>query len=491
MNKPLRRIGMAMMVMIVLLLANDMYVQVIHGDEYRQNPRNQRTLLNQYSRDRGLIVDAAGNTIAGAKATNDRLKYQRTYANGPLYAPVTGYFSVRYAQSGIEQAENSILNGSDDRLFVRQLSNLITGRDPSGGSVQVTIDPRVQKALYHAMSSRGFTGGAVATDPKTGAILGMVSTPSYDPSPLASHDGGVQTKAWKKYTSAPHNPLVNKAIDDPRPPGSTFKLIDSAAALSSGKYTPDSKFPAAGRITIPGTNTTFDNYDREHCGPPGTDQVTMTTALAYSCNTAFGTLAAQLGEQSIRDEAHNFGVGHQQKVPMKVSKSSIGEIPSKAALYSVGIGQQNVRFTPMQSAVITSTIANDGVRMKPQMVKAILAPDLSTISKMDPQQVNQPISADVANQITAMMKQSEKHTTDWQQYKQYDIASKTGTAEHGPPNQHLIPYGWYTAFAPANDPKIAVSVMITHGSPYGQNTVGANVAGPVGHAAIQAYLGGG
>lgn len=491
MNKPLRRIGMAMMVMVVLLLANDMFVQVIHGDAYRTNPHNTRTLLKQYSRQRGLIVDAAGNTIAGVKATNDRLKYLRTYANGPLYAPVTGYFSVKYGQSGIEQAENDILNGSDDRLFVRQLSNLITGRDPSGGSVQVTIDPKVQKALYHAMASRGFTGGAVATDPKTGAILGMVSTPSYDPSPLASHDGNVQTQAWQKYTSAPHNPLVNKAISEPLPPGSTFKLIDAAAALSSGKYTPDSQFPASGQITIPGTNVTFENYDGEHCGPPGTDTVSMTTALAYSCNTAFGTLAAQLGEQSLRDEAHKFGVGDQQKVPMKVAPSGLGKIPSKAALYSVGIGQQNVRFTPMQSAMITSTIANDGVRMKPQMVKAILAPDLSTISGFNPQQLGRPISADVANQITAMMKQSEKHTTGWQKYKQYDIASKTGTAEHGVHSKQNVPFGWYTAFAPANDPKIAVSVVVTDGSPYGLNTVGANVAGPVGHAAIQAYLGGG
>lgn len=491
MNKPLRRIGMAMMVMFVLLLVNNTWVQVIHADAYRDNPHNQRTLLKRYSRQRGLIVDAAGNKVAAVKPTDDRLKYRRTYTNGPLYAPVTGYFSTKYGRTGIEDAENSILNGSDDRLFAQQLSNLITGREPSGGNVQVTIDPKVQKALYEGMTSRGFTGGAVAMNPKTGAILGMVSTPSFDPSPLASHDSATQTEAWQKYTSDPQNPLLNRAIHHPLPPGSTFKLIDAAAALRSGKYTPDSKFTAASQITIPGTNTTFENYSGEHCGPPGTDKVTMTTALAYSCNTAFGSLAAQLGEQKLRKQAHEFGVGKALRIPIGTSKCTLGEIPSKAALYSAGIGQQNVRFTPLQSAVISSTIANDGTRMKPQLLKAILAPDLSTISGFEKEELNEPISADVANQITAMMKKSEKHTTDWEQYQQYDIASKTGTAEHGVHSRKSVPYGWYTAFAPADDPKIAVSVVVEDGSPYGLNTVGATVAGPVGHEAIQAYLGGG
>lgn len=490
MNKPLRRVGMAMMVMLVLLLANTTYVQVIKGGSYRDNPHNQRTLLNTYARQRGLIVDAAGNKIAAVKPTDDRLKYQRTYANGTLYAPITGYFSVKYGQSGIEGAENSVLNGSDDRLFARQLSDLITGRDPSGGNVQLTIDPKVQKAMYDAMTSHGFTGGAVAMDPKTGAILGMVSTPSYDPTPLASHDGDVQTKAWKKYTSDPSKPLLNRAIDNPLPPGSTFKLIDSAAALSSGKYSPDSRLTAANQIPLPNSNKTLENYAGEHCGPSG-DTVTMTTALALSCNTAFATLTGKLGKQTILDEAHKFGVGKELHVPTKVTESTLGEIPSKAALYYTGIGQQNVQFTPLQSAMITSTIANGGTRMKPQLLKAILGSDLSTISGFDPEELNHPISGHVADQITQMMKQSEDHMSGSGEYSQYDIASKTGTAEHGVDSKQNVPYGWYTAFAPSDNPKIAVAVVITDGSPYGLNTVGATVAGPIGHAAVQAYLGGG
>ncbi|MGH3438737.1 MAG: peptidoglycan D,D-transpeptidase FtsI family protein [Sciscionella sp.] len=490
MNKPLRRVGLAMMVMMVLLLLNITYVQVIKGDSYRTNPLNQRVLLNEYSRQRGSIIDAAGNIIAGVKPTNDRLKFQRTYANGPLYAPATGYFSTQYDSSGIERAENDVLNGSDGRLFVRRLSDLITGRDPRGGDVKLTLNPKVQQAAYQAMTSRGFTGAMVAIKPQTGEILGMVSTPSFDPTPLASHAQGPQTKAWKKYTSDPANPMLNRAINDPQPPGSTFKLIDTSAALGSGKFTPNSRLPAAGEITIPGTTTKFDNYDGEHCGSGGST-VTMTTALALSCNTAFGTLTSEIGQQALLDQANKFGVGQPVKIPMKVTKSTIGDIPSKAALYSTGIGQQSVQFTPLQSAMITATIANGGMRMKPQLVESILAPDLSTIAGFQPQQLNQAISSNVASQIIAMMQQSEKDMHGSGEYAKYDIASKTGTAEHGQTPKTTVPYGWYTAMAPASDPKIAVSVMITDGSPYGLHTVGANVAGPIGHAVIQAYLSGG
>lgn len=495
MNTPLRRVGIAMMVMTLLLLGNITWVQVIHGDAYRTNPRNQRTLLNEYQRQRGLIVDAAGNTIAGIKPTNDRLKFRRTYANGPRYAPVTGYYSVKYGSSGIEGAMDDVLNGSDDRLFVRRLSDLITGRDPKGGTIQLTIDPAVQQAGYHALTSRGYTGAAVAIKPSTGEILGMVSTPSYNPAPLASHDGDKQTHAWKQYTSDPAKPMVNRAIQDRKPPGSTFKLIDAAAALSSGRYTPDSQLTAASVVTLPGTHATLKNYAGEHCGSGG-DTVTMTTALALSCNTAFATLTGKVGEQALRDQAEKFGVGDTLKVPMEVAPSTLGDIPDKAALYQTGIGQRDVQFTPLQSAMITATIANHGVRMKPQLVQKILAPDLSTIEEFDPEELDTAVSSDVAGQIIGMMRQSEKDMNSAlgisDEYGQYDIASKTGTAEHGAgrASEDSVPYGWYTALAPAGNPQIAVAVMVTGGSQYGHATVGARVAGPVGHAMIRAYLGG-
>ncbi|HEX8866990.1 MAG TPA: penicillin-binding transpeptidase domain-containing protein, partial [Lentzea sp.] len=192
MNTPLRRVGMAMMVMIVLLLGNATWVQVINADEWRKNPYNRRVLLDEYARKRGLITVADGTVIADVKETADRLRYLRTYTAGPAYAQVTGYLSVTYGTSGIERAENDLLNGSDDRLFARRVSALITGRDPVGGNVQLTLDSKVQQVAYDQLTAKGFTGSVVAIKPSTGEILAMVSTPSYDPNRLASHDGDEQ-----------------------------------------------------------------------------------------------------------------------------------------------------------------------------------------------------------------------------------------------------------------------------------------------------------
>ena len=162
MNTPLRRVGLAMLAMIVLLLANATYIQIVKADDYRADPRNRRVLLEEYSRQRGRIFTSDDQLIANVKATNGRLRYQRVYANGPLYAPVTGFYSVRYGSTGLERAEDEILNGSDDRLFVRRLSDLITGRDPRGGNIVTTINSKVQQAAYEAMTSNNFTGAVVA-----------------------------------------------------------------------------------------------------------------------------------------------------------------------------------------------------------------------------------------------------------------------------------------------------------------------------------------
>ncbi|HET9117958.1 MAG TPA: penicillin-binding transpeptidase domain-containing protein, partial [Pseudonocardiaceae bacterium] len=188
MNTPLRRVAMAVIAMIVLLLANATYIQVVSAEDYRTDPRNRRVLLDEYSRQRGQII-AGGLPVAGSVETGGQLRFLRTYLNGPLYAPVTGYYSLRYGSGGIENSMDSVLNGSDGRLFVRRVSDLITGREPSGGSVELTINPVVQRAAYDALIRRGYTGAVVAIKPSTGEILAMASTPSYDPNRLSAHDG--------------------------------------------------------------------------------------------------------------------------------------------------------------------------------------------------------------------------------------------------------------------------------------------------------------
>ncbi|GDY30958.1 peptidoglycan D,D-transpeptidase FtsI family protein [Gandjariella thermophila] len=489
MNTPLRRVGVTLMALIVLLLANMTYIQVVKADDYRKDPRNQRVVLQEYARQRGQIVAADGTQLARVQETNDRLRFLRVYPNGPVYAPVTGYYTLIGAPVGMERAQDDVLNGSDDRLFVPRLSDLITGRDPRGGNVQLTIEPRVQQAAYDALTRRGFTGAVVAIRPKTGEILAMASTPSYDPNPLASHDTDVAKKAFAQLSGSDAQPMANRAISEIYPPGSTFKLVVSAAALESGQYNKDSQLVAAPRITLPGTNTTLENFNGTPCGGGATASFDL--ALTLSCNTAFADLAGQLGPDRLRDIAKKFGIGDNISIPLAVAPSTIGPLPDKAALFQSGIGQRDVKLTPLQDAVIAATIANGGRRMVPNMVKAILAPDLSVLDEMRPEEAERVMSEQNAATLRDMMVDAEGHAGGEGKIAGVTIASKTGTAEHGNDPKHTNPHAWYVAFAPANNPQIAVAVVVENGGDRGLDATGAKVAGPIGRAVIGAALGGG
>jgi penicillin-binding protein A len=485
-NTPVRRIAVAVMVMVMLLLANLTYVQVFKADAYRTDPRNQRVLLEEYARQRGQI-SAGGQVLASSTPTNDRLRFQRHYSDGPMYAPLTGYFSVVYSSSGLERVEDEVLNGSDDRLFVRRLSDLITGRDPSGGNVVLTLDPQVQRVAYNAMTAKHYTGAVVAIRPSTGEILAMVSTPSYDPSPLASHSAAVQKQAWTADNAAEPPVLANRAVAATYPPGSTFKLVDTAAALQDG-FTPDSPLPAASQITLPGTNTRLENYAGTPCGTGPI--ATMADALARSCNTAYATLTQQVGETKLRAQAEAFGIGESDDaVPLPVVPSSIGSIPDTPALMQSGIGQRDVRLTPLQNAEIVATIANGGTRMAPHLVKDIQAPDLTPLDTTEPQREGQAIPSTVAQTMTQMMIGSENRTLGGGKITGVQIASKTGTAEHGTNPKQTPPHAWYVAFAPADKPQVAVAVLVENGGNDSLEATGGSVAAPIGRAVIGAVLG--
>ncbi|MPZ81399.1 MAG: penicillin-binding protein 2, partial [Actinophytocola sp.] len=426
MNTPLRRVGLAMLAMIALLLANATYIQVVKADDYRNDPRNQRVLLEEYARQRGRIITSDEVIIANVKATNDRLRYQRVYENGPMYAPVTGFYSVRYGATGLERAEDEILNGSDDRLFVRRLSDLITGRDPRGGNIVTTINSKVQKTAYDAMTGNDFTGAVVALEPDTGKILAMVSTPSFDPNGLAVHDGTAQEKAYDSYSDAnnPAKPMLNRAISENYTPGSTFKLVTASAALEDGKDK-NTQLTAAPGIDVlngdpcdpdDGSTRCMSNYNGNSCGSGQT--ASMETALQLSCNTAFAQLAVEVGEQKLAEQAANYGIGQTDlTIPMSVVPSCIGSladgnclnIADRPALYQSGIGQKDVRLTALENAVIAGTVANDGVRMRPQLVQQVLAPDLAIISDYEEEDEGSAISSGNAESLRDMMILSEEH----------------------------------------------------------------------------------
>ncbi|WP_040832726.1 peptidoglycan D,D-transpeptidase FtsI family protein [Nocardia brevicatena] len=485
MNTPLRRVAMAVMVMIVALLLNATYVQVIKADDYRADPRNSRILLDEYSRQRGQI-SAGGTVLASSVATDDRYKYLRVYPSNPsAFAPVTGFYSMQYGSTGLERAEDPVLNGSDSQLFGSRLVDLVSGRDPRGGNVVTTIDPAMQEVAYQELTSKGYTGSVVAIEPSTGKILTMASTPGYDPNQLAGHDGASGTQAWEALHTDPDQPMLNRAVSQTYPPGSTFKVVVTAAALARGITSPQDQFTAAPNITLPGTSTTLENYNGSTCGSGPT--ASLYDAFRKSCNTAFVELGIKVGAPALEDTAAAFGIGPHRGIPIPVAESTVGDIPDNAALGQSSIGQRDVALTPLDNAVIAATIANGGVRMEPYLVDRIQGPDLSEIDSTEPVSVGQTVSAEVASTLTNLMIASEENTTGGGR-SAYQIASKTGTAEHGSDPRNTPPHAWYIAFAPAQNPKIAIAVIVENGGDRALAATGGSVAAPVARAVLDAGL---
>nr|WP_246406647.1 penicillin-binding transpeptidase domain-containing protein [Modestobacter versicolor] len=464
-----------------MLIVNVNVIQVVRAESLRENPRNTRVLTEEYDRERGAIV-VAGNEIASSVETDDALTYLRQYADGPLYAPVTGYYSVIFGKRGMEDAENDVLAGTDDRLALRRLGDLFTGRDPSGGNVELTLDPAVQQAAMEGLGDA--TGAVVALDPSTGAVLALASTPTYDPNQLSSHDPAAMRDYQASITpaegSGDADPTVNQATSQRYPAGSIFKVVVSAAALASGDYTPESVLAAPQRLTLPGTSTELRNFGDDPCSSSG--EQSLIDALTISCNTAFAQLGIDLGEDAVRDMAAGFGIdGEGFDIPLPVAGSQIGDIANDAELGVTSIGQQDVALTPLQAAMIASAVANDGRLMKPRLVDSIQAPDLTVVDQTDPEELGRPFSAEVADDLTEMMTSVVENGSGRRaQISGVTVAGKTGTAETG---TDAPDHNWFIGFAPADDPQIAVAVFVKNGGGTGGDT-----SAPIARSVIQAFL---
>jgi peptidoglycan glycosyltransferase len=475
-NAPLRRVAISVLVLFTLLIINVNYIQVVRADKLRDNPSNTRVLAEEYDRERGSIV-VDGNEIALSTPTDGRLKYLRSYPQGELYAGVTGYYSLLYSNTALERAENAVLSGSDPRLVLRRLADLFTGRDPAGGDVVLTLDPAVQEAAMAGLE--GLTGAVVALDPSTGAVLGMASTPSYDPTPLSSHDPDAIREYREQLTD---DQLTNQAIDERYAPGSIFKVIVSAAALATGEYTPDTVVPAPDELMLPGTTTTMENFGGSSCSSTG--EQPLIDALTVSCNTAFAQLGIDLGEDAIREMSEAFGINDEGlQIPLEVEPSTLGEIEGDAQLGISSIGQQDVQLTPLQAAMIAAAVANDGSLMKPYLVDHVTAPDLSVIDRTEPEELSEPVSADVAGQLTEMMTSVvENGSGKRAQIAGVQVAGKTGTAQNA---ADADDHNWFIGFAPADDPTIAVAVFVRNGG-----RTGGDISAPIARSVIEAYLAG-
>lgn len=481
MNAPLRRLGAVVGVMFALLLVAATYVQFVDAGDLEADGRNSRTFFAQLGRARGPIT-VGDDPVATSEPVDDRYSYQRTYADGPLYAHVTGAYSVVYGATGLEAAADDLLAGTSDTLFYRRVSDLLTGREPAGAVVETTLDAQLQRVAADALGDQ--RGAAVALDPRTGEVLALVSSPSYDPNALAGHDVEAVRAARAELLADPARPLDDRAIASRLyPPGSVFKLVTAAAALESG-YEPGSVLAGPAELDLPLTDAGLRNSDSRPCGPG--DQVSLADALRISCNTAFASLGMALGDQALRDQAAAFGFGEELSVPLEVTPSSVPEGMDAPELAQASIGQFDVRVTPLQVAMVSAGIANDGVVMRPTLVRSVRGEDLEVLQSPNPTVLGRAVSASTAEALTTMMVGVvEDGTGRAAQIDGVAVAGKTGTAQHA---EGRPPHAWFTAFAPADDPTIAVAVVVEDGGSAGDQASGGRTAAPVARAVIAAHL---
>jgi len=482
-NAPVRRLAAVVLLLFGTLLVASTWIQIASAKTLADQPGNARTLYKEYARQRGPIL-VGGTPVAESVPTKDFFKFRRTYAQGRLYAPVTGFYSIVYGATGMEQAANDWLSGTSDQLFVRRISDLLTGTQPKGASVELTLNPAAQKAAARGMGRQ--RGAVVALDPRTGDVLALYSNPTYDPNLLAGHDTQKVRADYNALLKDPSRPMVNRAIaGDLYPPGSTFKLITAAAALESGKYTTSSMLDGPGVLQLPQTTVGLPNDNGQACGPGG--KVSMADALRISCNTAFGWLGMQLGDDALRAQAKKFGFNTPLTIPMKVTPSYFPPNLNAPQTAQAAIGQFDVRATPMQMAMVAEGIANRGVVMRPDLVRVIRGGhDLQVIDRPRPQAMSQAISAQTAADLTQMMIGVVRSGTGTRaQIPGVEVAGKTGTAQHG---KGLPPHAWFVCFAPAQDPQVAVAVLVEDGGKLGSEASGGRVAAPIAKAVMEAVL---
>lgn len=482
MNRELKRVSILVMLMFITLLVSSTIVQFFQADNLRADARNARTLFQSYSIERGPIL-VGGEPIAFSQPSGDDYKFQRVYPNGPLYAPVTGYIPVNGEARGLEHAMNEYLSGRSDSQFFDEVNRIISGQDPKGASVEVAIDPVLQQASWDALGD--YQGAVIVTEPATGRILAMVSKPTYDPNSLVVHNGAVVEDTFESLVVDPLDPLFNRATGgDMNPPGSVFKLVVTAAALESGRYTPESTFANPATLTLPGTNSVVRNSGGGTCGSGPT--VTLRTALQFSCNIPFAELGLELGDNAIREQAERFGFNVEHLIPTATEASVYPRALDDPQTMMSAFGQSDVRATPLQIAMVSAAIANGGVVMQPNLVDGVRAPDLRSLEQFEAAEFGRAMTSENAATMNAMMVEGvENGAASNARIDGVSVAGKTGTAENGEDDPYTL---WFTGFAPADDPKYAITVLVEDGGGQGQAGFGNGIAAPVARQVLEAVL---
>ncbi|MFE7838799.1 peptidoglycan D,D-transpeptidase FtsI family protein [Streptomyces sp. NPDC057474] len=481
MNKTIRRSAVFTLLLVLALLVRASWVQFYEGTALADDQDNRRNVIKTYADPLGNII-VAGDSITGSVRTKDGdLAYKRTYTDGELYAAVTGYASQAYAPTQLEGIYQELLDGTDLRL--KTVMDTVTDKQADPGNVITTIEPAVQKAAFEALGDK--KGAAVAIDPTTGKILAVVSTPSYDPSSLT--DVNTAGAAWKKLNADEDKPLTNRALRQPLPPGSTFKLVVAAAALEDGLYASvDDKTVSPDPYTLPETTTELSN---ENPSAP-CENATIRTALQYSCNNVFAKMAVDLGQDKVRATAEKFGFDDKtQDVPVRAYESVYPSDMNKSSTALTGIGQYDVTATPLQMAMVSAAIANGGKLVSPHMVAQITNGGGDVLEDYDAEASTEEImNSDTAEQLqSAMQTVVEDGTGTNARISGATVGGKTGTAQHGE-NNSKTPYAWFTSYGKADGKEVAVAVVVEQSNAARSEVSGNGLAAPVARAVMEAAL---
>ncbi|GAA5047247.1 peptidoglycan glycosyltransferase [Thermocatellispora tengchongensis] len=483
MNGPLKRAAVACLVMFGLLMINVNYLQAVRAEDLRDDARNTRNFYARYEIERGRIT-AGDKVLAESVDTGDnRFRFQRRYPEGPMYAHVTGFFSPE-SESAIEQTEDQLLDGSSPDLLIRRSIDLFTNKASKGANVDLTLLPKAQEAAYNALRASGKRGAVVALDPKTGAILAMVSLPSYDPNKLSTTSKKDVFSLYDRLAEDKNQPLLNRAIDRTYPPGSTFKVVTAAAYLEDDdSRDPQTIVDAPQVLDLPNTTADLPNSGGAACGA---GRVTLVFALERSCNTPFGKIGMELGYDAMVAQAEKFGVGGERlEIPMGVVASDFGKQEDDAALAQASIGQRSNRTTPLQMAMVAAGIANNGVVMKPYLVNKIADAEGGEVESAEPEEWTEAVSEETAAKLREMMVSVVQNgTATAAQINGVQVGGKTGTAET---SEGQAPHAWFISFAPAEDPKVAVAVIVESGSA-GTDASGGVTAAPIAKSVMEAVL---
>ncbi len=492
MERQIRQLAAALGALFVVLLAQVTHIQVLSAERLAEDPANaRRQLIAEYGVDRGDILAADGRTVlATSRRSRGELRYERRYPLGALTAHVTGYYSFVYGRSELEDAYDGFLSGDAPQLLPQTLADMVLGRPRRGASIVTTIDPAVQRAAAQALGE--LPGAVAAIDPRTGDVLALVANPSYDPNALAAHDEAEVRSAWQGLLEDPDKPLVSRASDELYPPGSTFKIVVAAAALAAG-HGPESRWPNPHVLDLPDSRETLENFGGVTCS--GGSEITLAEALRQSCNVVFGEVGLALGAERLALQARLFGFApsaEEGAIPFDIPmQAGVFPDPSyfetrRPAVALSAIGQDNVATNPLHMALVAGAIANGGVMMRPRLVTEVRGPDGRVVETFEPEPISRPMREIDAALLTAMMVDVvERGTGTAARIPGVRVAGKTGTAQHG---EGRPPHAWFVGFAPAEDPRVAVAVIVLDGGSLGSDATGGRVAAPIARAVMEAAL---